>query len=179
MRGLTFLGFLKKYVRALSRSDTNGYYKLAAEAASKNPRLREPLFLYALFSGKEQVLLAAAKSSELRQEYTGLLQRYDCPSMKNALQNGDPALPAEYIKIYQSYLNVKNKAANDDHTKELMRNRIVRLQNEKQVSTYRIYTDLRVNHGNMNAYIKHGDCSKVSLDTARNAVAYLERLGER
>ena len=31
-------------------------------------------------------------------------------------------------------------------------------------------------HGNMNAFIKHGDSSKVSLETARSAVAYLEGL---
>ena len=176
MRELTFKGFLGQYVRSLSSSGTSGLYRLAAEAELCNPRLREPLLLYALFSGKEQVLLAASKSPELHREYADFLERYDRQDMERALQSGDPSLPAEYVKVYQSYLSVKNKKQYDNHTKALIRNRIARLQREKNISTYRLYTDLKINHGNMNAFIKHGDCSKVSLDTARSAVAYLEQL---
>jgi hypothetical protein len=176
MRELTFTGFLKQYVRSLSLADTNGLYRLAEEAASVNPRLREPLLLYALFSGKERVLLAATKSPGLRREYAALLERYDRAGMEKALQDSDSVLSEGYVKVYRTYLNVKNRKQNDNHTKVLMRNRIVRLQREKRVSTYRLYTDLRINHGNMNAYIKHGDCSKLSLDAARSAVEYLERL---
>jgi len=176
VRELTFAGFLKQYVRSLSRTDTNGLYRLAAEAVSDNPRLREPLFLYALFSGKERVLLTAAKSPEMRRGYADLLKRYDWGKMEQALRDGDPALPEGFAKVYRSYLSVKNGKQRDNHTKALMRDRIVRLQKEKGISTYRIYTDLRLNHGNLNAYIKHGDGSKVSLDVARSAVAYLERV---
>jgi hypothetical protein len=176
MRELTFAGFLKQYVRSLSLSDTNGLYRLAAEAAFDNPRLREPLLLYALFTGKEQILLAATKSPELRWEYASLLEQYNRETMLQALHDGDPALPEEYVKVYRSYLSVKNGKQKDYHTKALMRTRIVRLQQEKGISTYRVYTDLRLNHGNMNAFIKHGDCSKVSLEAARSAVSYLEQL---
>jgi hypothetical protein len=176
VRELTFAGFLKQYVRSLSLYDTNGLYRLAAEAASDNPRLREPLFLYALFAGKERVLLAATKSSGLRREYTGLLEQYNLETMEQALREGAPVLPEEYVKVYRSYLSVKNGKQKDYHTKALMRTRIVRLQQEKGISTYRVYTDLRLNHGNMNAFIKHGDCSKVSLEAARSAVSYLEQL---
>ena len=55
-----------------------------------------------------------------------------------------------------------------------MRRRIVQLQKEKGVSTYRLYTDLSLNPGNLNAFLKHGDCSKVSLSTARRAVQHLQ-----
>jgi hypothetical protein len=112
----------------------------------------------------------------LRREYAALLERYDRAGMEKALQDDDSILPEGYTKVYRTYLSVKSKKQGDNHTKSLMRNRIVRLQREKRVSTYRLYTDLRINHGNMNAYIKHGDCSKVSLQAARSAVEYLERL---
>jgi hypothetical protein len=157
----------------LSLSGTGGIYRLAAEAASSNPRLREPLFLYALFSGNEKQLLAATKSSDLWKDYSDLLLRFDLQGMEVALQNDTPSLPDGFSKVYRSYLYAKNKKQGENHTKSLMRNRILRLQREKNVSTYRLYTDLQINHGNMNAYIKHGDCSKVSLDTARRAVEYL------
>jgi hypothetical protein len=45
-------------------------YKLAAEAGSSNPRLREPLFLYALYTQKEKVLLQATKEPTLHMEFT-------------------------------------------------------------------------------------------------------------
>lgn len=53
MRELTFRGFLTQYVKHLSVQETTSLYKLAKEASSTNPRLKEPLFLYALFSQKK------------------------------------------------------------------------------------------------------------------------------
>jgi hypothetical protein len=176
VRELTFGGFLKQYVRALSLADTGNLYKLAAEAASANPRLREPLLLYALFSGKEKILLTATKSPELRGEYVDILERYDRQAMLQSLQSGESLLPERYERVYRSYFSVKNRSKNTAHTKALMRNRIMRLQREKNITNYRLYTDLRVNPGNMNAFIKHGNCSKVSLEIARRAITYLERL---
>ena len=175
MRELTFKGFLKKYVRSLSLSGTGGLYKLAVEAGSGNPRLTEPLFLYALFSGTENVLLAAAKIPALRRVYEDMLARYDRHTIELALQANDPALPDGYAKVYRSYLYEKNKTRNDAHTKKLMRGRITRLQQEKNISTYRLYTDLRFNPGNMNSFIKHGDTSKVSLEATRQMLSYLEQ----
>ena len=176
MSVLTFCGYLKRYVRRLSFSNTNSLYKLAAEAASKNPRLREPLFLYALFFGKEKVLLAAAKSPELHEKYAAILERYDQQRMEQSLQNGDPLLPYEYAKVYRSYLCKKDRSKNEAHSKSLMREKIIKLQCEKNVTNYRIYTDLCLNPGNMNAFLKHGNCSKVSRETARKTVFYLERI---
>jgi len=96
--------------------------------------------------------------------------------MEAALINDDPALGAEYRKVYKSYLSVRDKKKNENQTKALMRGKILRLQNEAGVSDYRIYKDLNLNQGNLHAYLKHGDCSKVSLDTARKTVDYLESL---
>jgi len=176
LRELSFLGFLKQYIHALSLAGLGGYYKLASEAATVNPRLREPLLLHALFSGKESVLLAAVKSTELHTEYVGILDRYDRLRMEQALQNSDPLLPDRYVKVYRSYIAVKNKHRNEEYTKSLIREQIIRLQRDTGVSTYRLYTDLQVNPGNMNAFIKHGDCSKVSLAIARSAMAYMENI---
>ena len=174
MRELTFKGFLKQYVKSLSYSGTNGLYKLAAEAASGNPRLREPLLLYALFSGKETVLMQATKDMGLQIEYSGLLRQYDIERMKRALCENDSLLPERYRRVYRSYMSIVNKRNNDKQVKLLMRNRIIKLQQEKKISTYRIYTDLKLNHGNINTYIKNGNCTKISLDTARSVLAYLE-----
>ena len=174
MRELTFKGFLTQYVRQLSQADTNSLYKLAAEAAHDNPRLREPLFLYALYSGKLSVLLQATKSPALFAMYSEVAQ-YNAERMTSLLENGSSALPNEYHKVWRSYLSQKNRGQADDHTKELMRQKVKRLQEKHGVSNYRIYTDLQLNPGNLNAWLKHGHSDKVSLETARRTLRYVEQ----
>ena len=173
MRELTFKGFLTQYVRQLSKSDTNSIYKLAAEAGSDNPRLREPLLLYALYSSKQAVLLQAAKNPELHTEYQKMLA-YSEEEMTQLLESGSSLLPAEYHKVWRSFQSHKNRGQADDHTKELMRQKVRRLQNQCGVSNYRIYTDLKLNPGNVNVWLKHGAADKVSLDTARRTLRYVE-----
>ncbi len=174
MRELTFKGFLLQYVKNLSMQDTNSLYKLSTEAATENPRLREPLLLYALLSQKHNLLLSATKDTELHTEYHHLLYRYTAEDMLQLLKDHSSALPEGYHKVWNSYLNRKNKGQADDHTKTLMRNKVKHLQAAYGISNYRIYTDLKLNPGNLNAWLKHGDCSKVSLETARSALKYVQ-----
>ena len=174
MRELTFSGFLRKYVCELSEQETMSLYKLAKEASVDNPRLREPLFLYALFSDKTNVLLNATKDKRLNAEYSDLLKYFDKTYMLAALKEQNSKLPSGYLKVWKSYVSEKNRMATDNQTKLLMRNKIARLQNEKQVTNYRLYKDLGLNPGNLNAYLKHGDSSKLSLDTSRKVLNYLE-----
>lgn len=175
MRELTFKGFLAQYVKRLSTGETGSLVKLAAEAGSDNPRLREPLLLYALFAGKQDALLKATKDAALCEQYADLLSRYTAGEMEEALRQASPLLPAEYHKVWQSYQSRKNKMQADNHTKELMRNKVRRLQEKTGVTNYRIYTDLNLNPGNLNAWLKHGSGEKVSLDVARKALRYVEQ----
>ena len=174
MRELTFQGFLTRYVKQLSMSDTNSFYKLAAEAGEDNPRLREPLLLYAVYSGKQTVLLQAVKDLELRSEYQKLVALYSAEEITRILESGSSLLPPEYHKVWRSFQNLKNRGQAEDHTKELMRQKVRRLQDQYGVTNYRIYTDLHLNPGNVNAWLKHGVSHKVSLDTARRTLHYVE-----
>ena len=174
MRELTFKGFLTQYVKELSYQGTNSLYKLSAEASSGNPRLREPLMLYALVAGKEDVLLMATKDAALHEHYFGLVSRYSAEQITSLLEQASPLLPEEYHKVWRSYLSRKNRLLADNHTKELMRKKVKRLQEKNGVTNYRIYTDLKLNPGNLNAWLKHGDGDKVSLNTARRALHYVE-----
>lgn len=176
MRELSFAGFLKQYVRELSYGDTCSLYALAREAAHDNPRLREPLLLYALFSGKADVLRAAVKDPTLKAQYDAVLSHYDRETMALTLEADNAGLPEAYRKVWRSYQNRKNRRAWDDETKALMRERILFLQKELGVSNYRLYTDLKLNPGNMNAWLKHGTSEKIALATARRTLQYLERM---
>lgn len=169
MRQLTFAGFLKKYIASLSR-DGGGFYKLAREASASNARLREPLLLYAVYTGRIDSLLKATRSAGLLEEYQRVL-RID--SLKDAVERGDKSVPMEYRKVWNSYTTVRDAHKRDEHTKSLMRDKILRLQVTMQLTTYRIYKDLRLNPGNVNAWLKNNDGSKVGLDTARKILEYV------
>ena len=175
MRELTFRGFLTQYVRELSLEKTNSVYKLVKEACTVNVRLKEPLFLYALFAEKAEVLLQATKNTDLQVEVQTLLERYSLDEMMTALRGQCECLPDAYHKVWRSYLSVKNRVHTEADTKELMRKKLLRLQEKHGVSNYRIYTDLQLNPGNVNAWLKHGKSEKVSLNNARMMLRYVEQ----
>ena len=56
-----------------------------------------------------------------------------------------------------------------------MRKRIVALQKEKHITTYRICKDLHLNNSNINAWLKSGNETKAALETARRIMRYLEQ----
>ena len=174
MRELSFLEFLIKYLKELSYCGSLSIYNLAREAQEKNPRLYEPLFLYALFSDKIQILLSATKNDSITVDYNMFAVKYDMNRMLISLKDQSTDLPIEYHKVYNSYLVQKNKIESDNHTKEMMRNRILKLKEQKKISNYRIYKDLNLNPGNMNSFLKTGNTKKISLNIARKMIKYLE-----
>ena len=171
MRKLSFRGFLARYLQELSGQSSLRLSQLARLAEGENPRLREPLLLYAAVAGAAHALLAALQDDKLRAEYERLLM---LDNLEELLLVDDSRLPKRYCKVYRSYLSVRDRQDADDHTKQLMWQKAKKLQSEKQVSNYRVYTDLQLNPGNANAFLKNGDPSKVSLNTAREVLRYLE-----
>lgn len=178
MRELTFRGFLQQYVQELSGSKTTSLYKLANEATT-NLRLREPLMLYAMYSNKTSVLLQATKDEALKAIYSRFAQTHTCEQLNDAFNSEVTTLDNEYRKVWRSYQARKHRCVTDDHTKELMRQKIKRLQPTRNVSNYQMYTQLHLNPGNINAWLKHGDGTKVSLDTARNILHFVEAMPPR
>ncbi len=174
MRQLTFSGFLTRYVRSLSCKDTGSLYALVREAAGENPRLREPLLLYALYTDKAALLLRAAKGTRLSQPYGEFLRRNDVQTVTHQLEAHSPALPEEYHKVWRTYQSLRARPQTDMQTKALMYQKIRRLQEQNGITNYRIYTDLKLNQGNLNAWLKTGESGKVSLATARRVLRYVQ-----
>lgn len=106
MRELTFLGFLRSYVKALSHCESTAITKLASEAIGQNPRLRAPLYLHALFTDKMSLLLKATEDTALGGSYRELFQQYGKEGMFEALQQQNE-LPMEYLKVWKSYCSRK------------------------------------------------------------------------
>jgi len=173
MRELTFSGFVREYLQTLEGNGCLNLRTLCLAASDKNPRLKEPLLLYALAYQKQGTLLRAANNTRLYGEYTVLLEKMGAQPLEQSLS--EELWPEEYQKVWRSYQSRKNRFRTDDETKRLMRKRLVELQNETGLSNYRIYTDLKLNPGNVNAWLKHDDGSKVSLAVARQALQYVRQ----
>lgn len=178
MRPASFKWFLKKYLMQISYCGGASVAKLAREAAASNPRLRAPLFLYAFLTGNMQTLLAASSSNaELLAGYSRILELFggDAQKLLSALEYGDNSLGAEYLKTYRSYLAERNSGEREKKLKALIRDRALALKEEKKISGYKIFKELRLNAGNVNSYLKHSDTSKVSLETARRILDFVSR----
>ena len=174
MRQLTFRGFLKRYLKALSGENGINLRALLSSAESDNLRLREPLLLYMMVIGKKQQFLEFANGKEAFSEMVAVANTYDWKSLELALEAKEESLPIQLQKVYDSYCVKRDWKKGENHSKSLMWNKITKLQREKNISNYRIYKDLELNPGNINAYLKHGDSSKLSLATARKTLDYLE-----
>ena len=144
MRKLTFEGFLKQYVAELSGVQTASVHKLADRMA-ENPRLKEPLFLYALAFNKVDLLLRYTVTSAVVAEYEQLSNRYSLAQMLVLLEKQSPELPEGYLKVWRSYCSVRDAALADNDTKDLIHRRVLELQQKKKLTNYRLYTDLKLN----------------------------------
>lgn len=170
MRQLTFQGFLETYVKQLSGAETTSIQRLVMECGNF-PRLKEPLFMYALETDKLELLVHYAEKSG---EYE-LLQwskAYTKDKLKSAVVRRSPEVPVNFQKVWDSYQYFANKKTHENETKELMREEILKIQDQKNISNYRLYKDLNLNAGNINTWLKNGEGNKVSLQTARRILQY-------
>lgn len=172
MRELTFQGFLKNYIKELSISNSLDSNKLVLEI-QKNPRLKEPLYLYSIVSNRQSRLKQLLENNV---DYNNLLRMLINHNLYDLLDSNKSNLRNEYIKVWKSYLSKRNRPQNINHTKELILNKVNENKKLKNISNYRIYTDLKLNHGNINAWLKNGECDKVSLETARKVLKYVEEV---
>ncbi len=162
MRELSFKGYLQQQLCELSNYDSKSLYKFARLAES-NARLKNTLCLYLNYYVSEKMKKQLCKKYSCLQE--------ECDRLNGvAIEDLDLS---EHKTIYNNYLNYKNRKINDDKIKLLMQKRIVKVQKEKGITNYRIYKELNLNPGNVNAFLKNRDTGKVGLDTVQRMLAYV------
>lgn len=173
MRALSFYGYLKQYLRTLSGLETESVYKFL-DAIGDNPRIREPLLLYALLSlSGTRLERFVRKDARMEEDYGEYFRGCDdADSLVRALERD--ATPNDYKKVYRSYVARRDAGKTAQALKELIRKDILRLQREKPVSQYRVYKDLGINPGNYDAFVNHGQTGRVSLDMAQRIFKYWE-----
>jgi len=135
MKRLSFRGFLGQYVRALSAAGTNNIRILANEVCS-NHRLVEPLILFAFANNKIDYLRSVSRDVILCEAIAQTPAGLSWDEVQNALNERNPMFSAEFHKVYNSYISVRDRIMSNNHTKELMHKRILDLKNAKKVSNY-------------------------------------------
>ena len=171
MRELTFPGFLARYVKELSQADTLNMKELAAEAEASNHRLRAPLVLYAAVFGKTALLAQSLGQSEGAVELRGILQEFSGGNVEQKLRAGLASKDCQ--KVWAAFLAAKGVPDRNRALKDAIRKKVLLLQADRGCSNYRIYTDLKLNPGNVNNWLKHGSSEKVSCQTAERIMNYV------
>ncbi len=175
MRRPTFSRWAKRLILELADTNSFSLRKLAASAQKENPRLAEPLLLYAYDINSTEKLLSLIWDEELRATYTRVLQALGKKNLTDiALEKLTiDGLPREYVKILNSYRVAYQKPETLCESKKMRWERSRALQLEKGISAAEIYHALGLNPGNVNAYLKHGALDKVSLDNATSIMKFL------
>lgn len=149
---LTFEGFLKGYCRELSGQQSLSFRKLVKQATTVAPRVAEPLFLLALAQGKAEYVLGLSEGSWMEEGYRGVLSLYaQTGSMASLCAKSE--LPNRYANVWRAYRAVKEKPAADRRVNALMRKKTLEALEESGVTRYGLCRALRLNKGNVYAYI--------------------------
>lgn len=174
MRQLTFKGYLESYVRHLAGGNTVALPQLAALTQAE-PRLVEPLLLWTAKTGHAPRLSKLLdRQNDLRRELVTLESLERSGRLESALARESKRLRPEYWKVWRSYVVRRDARMRDSELKLEARRRVLALQAKKGVSRYRMAKDLKLNPGNLHAFLALGRHSKLSLERAFELVDYLE-----
>lgn len=164
MSQITFKGWLKKEIGVLAPGRALRPSSLSA-AAEENPRLMEYAVLYLLETDGK-----VAPGTCLCKEYNSLRGSYT----HGGSFVSEEAIPARYRKALSSWRARRDQAEHIDASKRSRLAANKRLQEQTGIRVAQMSRDLGINKGNLNAYFKHSDVSKLSLDTATKVFRYLE-----
>lgn len=171
MRKLSLKSYLEKQMITLSGLNSKSLYRFSA-MSEKNARLKDTVVLYLMLFIRDDL------KRHLLKKYPYLLP--GCENLSGITQDNAESFLAddslsEYRTIYENYLNTIGSHENENRIKRMMYQRIVQLQQEKGITNYAIYKALKLNPGNANAFLKNGDVSKLSLDTVRRILEFVNQ----
>ena len=147
--------------------------KLAVLAQEDNPRLAEPLLLFAMETEATARLMSYIGDEQIEGEYREVLELCRDKSILELVEKEERRLPWSYSKLLSNWRAAEGKAQRIENSKRLRLERSLQLMKEKHVTNAQVYQALRLNPGNTNAYLKHHDTSKLSLENATRIMKYL------
>ena len=171
MRNLTFKGYLITQLKELSGISSASLYTFS-KLSQNNARLKDVLSLFLALYTKEDLRNRLVRKFDYLKKPSKKLEKLNENNIKTFLNNPDLS---EYKTVYDNYLYAKNRKEYENKLKTIMHKRICEVKKEKKISNYKIYKELELNHGNTNAFLKSGNVRKVSLDTARCILEFVNK----
>lgn len=168
MTKISFKGWLAGEIRILAPGEELRPASLA-RAAEANPRLTEYAVLYLLETGRE-----APAGSILSSDRSKLAYSY----MQGGSFSDEESVPQRYRKTLASWRARRDRSALTAESKASRLAANVRLKERTGSRVAQMSRDLGINKGNLNAYFKYEDPSKLSLETATRVFRYLENREE-
>ena len=162
MRKLSFNSYLEQYLKDISGDVSLSVSKLFKKA-KKNYRIVDPLILYCALTDKRELFNKRSKN-----KYKELI---DSLTIDNFLS--DEYQNYNFSKIWDSYRHRVNVMDYNNVIKSRIRVNILKTMQEKGITNYRVYTDLKLNPGNINAFLTNDDASKASLDLVKRIYNYV------
>ncbi|MBR2836083.1 MAG: hypothetical protein IKE43_10325 [Coriobacteriales bacterium] len=170
---LTFKGFLRSYVRELTGRETDSLKILCASVAKKTPTAKEALMVFAAIQHKAHYLAKLAHNTWMETEYVEIADKIDAfKDVETFLQSHDA--PERYRKVWNSFIAKRDAIQADRRIIAIMRDKTLEALDTLNITIYQICQELGLNKGNVYAYINSGDTSKVSRDTARRILQYVQ-----
>jgi hypothetical protein len=160
----------------MSGEKTISVNKLADYLQEDNPRLAEPLLLYAMETGIARRLFGRIRDEEILAEYRAVIGICKERSILALDETERESLPWGYQKLLATWKSVEEKNKRVVRSKKMRLEKTLELMESRNVNNAQIYHALDLNPGNTNAYLKHGDVSKFSLENATKIMKYLYAL---
>jgi hypothetical protein len=176
MSRITLKGWLKIELARLAGQNTTSIHRLATLAKNHNSRLYEPLLVYALETAASSRLIAYFDDENRKEEYRTVIEICHNRSILELEESEIVRLPWSYQKLLHTWKSVEHKGQRAERSKRMRLNKTRELMKAKGVSNAQIYQALHLNPGNTNAYLKHGDISKLSLENTTRIMRYLYAL---
>lgn len=170
MRELTFKSYLMRQMGELTGLKSSSLYRFAA-LSENNARLKDVLCLYL------SLYVEGKLRNQLTKKYPYLSTSCRALVGKTPEQFDDSL--SEYKTIYENYQNLVNKKINEDTIKLMLQKKIVEIQKKDGISNYRIYKTLNLNPGNVNAFLKNSDVSKLGLNTVRKILEFVKSFAKQ
>lgn len=162
---LSFRGFLAKYCKELTSSDTTSLKKLFELADTEYPRAYEPLLLLAICDQRQDYLLKQAQSSSILHVYIAFLSDWKNSGLELeeyllAREDGD-----RFKRPLIAWRAQCDRIASDRKVLVGVSRALNELLEAKKMTRAQACKSLNINKGNFYAFLK-GDTSKLSRKTA-------------
>lgn len=168
MRVMSFATFLKREAKEMAKGSLRG--SNLDLRVKKNERLLQTYCLYVLFSRDfnhdvlsfyERYIVIHNKLKEFMK-----YEKYLDVSLIVTLPQNDPLK-----EMYDTYLEVTNKKVSLKKDYSL---KLHLLMDAKKISNYRVYTDLKLNPGNTNDFLRNGNLKKMSFANIERILEYCD-----